>query len=160
MPVAEAVCALPPVRDRIDIHRTLTLPSRPELARAIGRSQTTDRLAEVVAEARGRQSVRLDDTPWRLNSEVPGSELRKQWPVEDGAHARRYAYLQSRGSACCHRLDDMQICQSEAVQRLCCLREGCGRIAVEHVIEGARWRQTHTDPVSGHSLRHRFRHFQ
>ena len=76
-----------PVRDRIDIHRTLTLPSRPELARAIGRSQTTARLAEVVAEARGRQSFRLDGTPWRLNSEIPGSELRKQWPIEDAARA-------------------------------------------------------------------------
>jgi magnesium chelatase family protein len=76
-----------PVRDRIDIHRTLTLPSRPELARAIGRSQTTNRLAEVVAEARGRQSLRLGGTPWRLNSEVPGSELRKQWPIEDAARA-------------------------------------------------------------------------
>jgi magnesium chelatase family protein len=76
-----------PVRDRIDIHRSLTLPSRPELARAIGRSQTTRRLAEVVAEARGRQSTRLDGTPWRLNSEVPGSELRKQFPIEDAARA-------------------------------------------------------------------------
>ena len=76
-----------PVRDRIDIHRTLTLPSRPELARAIGRSQTTDRLSEVVAEARGRQSSRLQGTPWRLNAEVPGSELRKQWPIEDSARA-------------------------------------------------------------------------
>jgi magnesium chelatase family protein len=76
-----------PVRDRIDIHRSLTLPSRPELARAIGRSQTTDRLAAVVAEARARQSYRLEGTPWRLNSEVPGSELRKRWPIEDSARA-------------------------------------------------------------------------
>jgi len=76
-----------PVRDRIDIHRSLTLPSRPELARAIGRSQSTDRLAELVAAARQRQSHRLEGTPWRLNSEVPGSELRKQWPVEDAARA-------------------------------------------------------------------------
>jgi magnesium chelatase family protein len=74
-----------PVRDRIDIHRALTLPSRPELARAIGRSRSTRRLSEVVAEARGRQSRRLAETPWRLNFEVPGSELRKQWPIEDAA---------------------------------------------------------------------------
>jgi magnesium chelatase family protein len=76
-----------PVRDRVDIHRTLTLPSRPELARAIGRSQTTDRLAEVVAEARERQAHRLAGSPWRLNAEVPGSELRKRWPIEDGARS-------------------------------------------------------------------------
>ncbi|HKY59297.1 MAG TPA: YifB family Mg chelatase-like AAA ATPase [Aeromicrobium sp.] len=76
-----------PVRDRIDIHRSLTLPSRPELARAIGRSHSTDRLAAVVAGARERQAHRLEGTPWRLNSEVPGSELRKQWPIEDAARA-------------------------------------------------------------------------
>ncbi|HJR88637.1 MAG TPA: YifB family Mg chelatase-like AAA ATPase [Aeromicrobium sp.] len=74
-----------PIRDRIDIHRTLTLPSRPELAQAIGRSQTTGRLAAVVAEARDRQSHRLIGTPWRLNSEVPGSELRKRWPIDEAA---------------------------------------------------------------------------
>ena len=74
-----------PVRDRIDIHRSLTLPSRPELARAIGRSQTTERLSELVAEARDRQASRLHGAPWRLNSEVPGAELRKQWPIEDAA---------------------------------------------------------------------------
>jgi magnesium chelatase family protein len=76
-----------PVRDRVDIHRSLTLPSRPELARAIGRSRSTDRLSEVVAEARARQAHRLHGTPWRLNAEVPGSELRKQWPLEDSARA-------------------------------------------------------------------------
>ncbi len=74
-----------PVRDRIDIHRSLTLPSRPELARAIGRSQGTDRLSELVAEARERQAHRLEGSPWRLNAEVPGSELRKRWPIDDTA---------------------------------------------------------------------------
>ncbi|MFL6088693.1 MAG: YifB family Mg chelatase-like AAA ATPase [Aeromicrobium sp.] len=71
-----------PIRDRIDIHRSLTLPTRPELARAIGRSRTTQQLAELVATARDRQSSRLAGTPWRLNSDVPGSELRKRWPVD------------------------------------------------------------------------------
>lgn len=74
-----------PVRDRIDIHRSLSMPTRPELARAIGRSQSTGRLSEVVAEARERQSYRLAGTPWRLNFEVPGAELRKQWPIDDAA---------------------------------------------------------------------------
>ena len=44
-------------------------------------------LAAVVAGARERQAHRLEGTPWRLNSEVPGSELRKQWPIEDAARA-------------------------------------------------------------------------
>ncbi len=76
-----------PVRDRIDIHRTLTLPSRPELARALGRSKSTEHLAQLVIEARHRQASRLAGTPWAVNSEVPGSELRKQWPIEDSARA-------------------------------------------------------------------------
>lgn len=76
-----------PVRDRIDIHRTLTLPSRPELARALGRSQGTDRLSALVADARERQAHRLHGSPWRLNAEVPGSELRKRWPIGDGARS-------------------------------------------------------------------------
>jgi magnesium chelatase family protein len=76
-----------PIRDRVDIHRTLTLPTRPELAQAIGRSRTTRQLAELVAEARERQAARLGKTPWRLNSDVPGAELRKRWPIDDAAKA-------------------------------------------------------------------------
>jgi magnesium chelatase family protein len=76
-----------PVRDRIDIHRTLTMPSRPELARALGRSRSTDQLSALVAEARERQAHRLAGSPWRLNVEVPGSELRKRWPIDDAARS-------------------------------------------------------------------------
>jgi magnesium chelatase family protein len=74
-----------PIRDRIDIHRSLTLPTRPELAHAMGRSRSTRQLAELVAESRDRQSNRLAGTPWRVNAEVPGSELRKRWPISDAA---------------------------------------------------------------------------
>jgi magnesium chelatase family protein len=35
----------------------------------------------VVAEARDRQRLRFGGTPWLLNSDVPGVELRKRWPV-------------------------------------------------------------------------------
>lgn len=85
-----------PIRDRIDIHRTLTLPTRPELARAISRSQSTARLAEVVAEGRARQAARLAGTPWRVNAEVPGSELRKRWSIGDAAHAEVDQHIASQ----------------------------------------------------------------
>ncbi|MCW2830351.1 MAG: Mg chelatase-like protein, partial [Aeromicrobium sp.] len=72
-----------PIRDRIDIHRTLSALSRPELASALEGARSTAELAARVAEARARQAARLADTPWRLNSEVPGVEMRKQWPVSE-----------------------------------------------------------------------------
>ena len=76
-----------PVRDRIDIHRVLTAPSRPELAHALGRARSTVDLARVVAEARDRQRSRYRGTSWLLNSDVPGVELRKRWPVSDTGRA-------------------------------------------------------------------------
>lgn len=76
-----------PIRDRIDIHRTMTAPTRPELAAAISSSRATDDLAGSVAQARERQRARLQDSPWTVNGEVPGVELRKQWPIADAARA-------------------------------------------------------------------------
>jgi magnesium chelatase family protein len=74
-----------PIRDRIDIHRELSAISRPELAASIAPGRATSELADVVAQARDRQRRRLADTPWRLNSEVAGVDLRKHWPVDDTA---------------------------------------------------------------------------
>lgn len=85
-----------PIRDRIDIHRTLTLPSRPQLAHAISRSQTTAHLAGLVAEARERQTSRLADTPWRLNVELPGSELRKRFPIGEAARVEIDGHVTSQ----------------------------------------------------------------
>lgn len=76
-----------PVRDRIDIHRTLTMLTRPELARAIARSKPTATLAALVAEARCRQAARLRETPWTLNADVPGPELRKRFAIRETARA-------------------------------------------------------------------------
>ena len=77
-----------PVRDRIDIHRVLTAPSRPELAHALGRSRSTADLAR--RRRRGARPPAHGGTaapPWLLNSDVPGVELRKQWPVSDTGRA-------------------------------------------------------------------------
>jgi magnesium chelatase family protein len=40
-----------------------------------------------VLRARERAAYRLRDTPWRLNAEVPGSELRRTWPPAPGSLA-------------------------------------------------------------------------
>lgn len=70
-----------PIRDRIDIQRTLVPPRRPELAAAMSEGVPSARLAERVAEARGRQARRFGGTPWRTNAAVPGIEFRKGWPL-------------------------------------------------------------------------------
>jgi magnesium chelatase family protein len=72
-----------PIRDRIDVHRSLTAISRPELVAALPGARSTSELAQQVLIARERQLRRLAGTPWRLNSEVPGVELRKRWPVRE-----------------------------------------------------------------------------
>lgn len=76
-----------PIRDRIDIHRALTAMTRPELVTAMTGARSTSELAGLVAVARDRQGRRLSDSPWRLNCEVPGVELRKHWPVRDDGRA-------------------------------------------------------------------------
>jgi len=70
-----------PIRDRIDIHRTLRAPSRPELASALAGAVGTGSLRDLVTEARERQRHRFADENWDLNAGVPGSVLRNRWPV-------------------------------------------------------------------------------
>jgi magnesium chelatase family protein len=76
-----------PIRDRIDIQRSLAALSRPELAGAMSTSRSTAELAPLVAAARARQRERYAQTPWSLNSDVPGVELRKRWPVHPDGRA-------------------------------------------------------------------------
>ena len=76
-----------PIRDRVDIHRSVSTPTRPELAKATGQSRPSIELAAIVREARERQARRLAGTPWRLNSDVPGAVLRKDFPLADAARA-------------------------------------------------------------------------
>lgn len=74
-----------PVRDRVDIQRTLAPPTRPGLAAALGDSVRTAALAARVAEARDRQAKRFAGTPWRTNAAVSGVEFRKNWPLQGEA---------------------------------------------------------------------------
>src|SRR5690606_15591879 len=70
-----------PIRDRIDIHRTLRSPSRPELAAAMTGTVGTGRLKDLVVQARERQRRRFAGESWELNCAVPGAALRHRWPV-------------------------------------------------------------------------------
>ncbi|MFF7653474.1 YifB family Mg chelatase-like AAA ATPase [Streptomyces sp. NPDC007983] len=74
-----------PLLDRVDLRVHVEAVSRAELTRAGGPAESTAAVAARVREARERASARLADTPWRLNSEVPGHELRTRWQACPGA---------------------------------------------------------------------------
>ncbi len=64
-----------PVMDRIDIHHRM-LPNLRALAETYG-GEASAVVAGRVGQARSRARRRLRDTPWQLNAEVPGHQLRK-----------------------------------------------------------------------------------
>ncbi|MFJ1597114.1 YifB family Mg chelatase-like AAA ATPase [Streptomyces sp. NPDC088261] len=74
-----------PLLDRVDLRVEAQPVHRADLAGQGGRGESTAVVAARVAEARARSAARLEGTPWSLNSEVPGHELRTRWPVAPGA---------------------------------------------------------------------------
>ena len=44
-------------------------------------------MAQRVTQSRERAAYRLRGTPWRLNAEIPGSELRRTWLAAPGSLA-------------------------------------------------------------------------
>lgn len=76
-----------PLLDRVDLRVRVEPVQRADLMGQGGRGEPTAAVAARVAEARARSAARLDGTPWRVNSEVPGHELRTRWLVAPGALA-------------------------------------------------------------------------
>jgi magnesium chelatase family protein len=74
-----------PLLDRVDVKIELLPVSRKELLNDRGLAEPSNAVALRVAAARDRAAHRLRGTPWRLNAEVPGSELRRNWPHAPGA---------------------------------------------------------------------------
>ncbi|MGP3945808.1 YifB family Mg chelatase-like AAA ATPase, partial [Streptomyces sp. 6N106] len=73
-----------PLLDRVDLRVHVEAVSRAELTGARLGAENSASVAARVREARERASARLQDTPWRLNSEVPGHELRTRWQPFSG----------------------------------------------------------------------------
>lgn len=69
-----------PIRDRIDILVQVRPAARAELLADMGNTESTATVAERVRTARLRQAERYAGTPWRVNAQVPGTELRRNWP--------------------------------------------------------------------------------
>jgi magnesium chelatase family protein len=76
-----------PLMDRVDVKVELRAVGRKELLNDRGLAESSQVVATRVAAARERAAHRLRDTQWRLNAEVPGSELRCHWPPGRGALA-------------------------------------------------------------------------
>jgi magnesium chelatase family protein len=74
-----------PLLDRVDVKIELEPVSRKELLNDRHFAESSRTVALRVAQARDRAAQRLRGTPWRLNGEVPGSELRRTWPPAPGA---------------------------------------------------------------------------
>ena len=68
-----------PLLDRVDLQVWL-LPITPgDLLDGSAVCEPTAAVSARVADARAAAAARLDGTPWRINAEVPGPELRTRW---------------------------------------------------------------------------------
>jgi len=74
-----------PLLDRVDVKIELEPVGRKELLHDRNFAESSRTVAVRVAQARDRAGRRLRGTPWRLNGEVPGSELRRVWPPAPGS---------------------------------------------------------------------------
>ncbi|MFJ2019232.1 YifB family Mg chelatase-like AAA ATPase [Streptomyces nodosus] len=74
-----------PLLDRVDLRVEVDPLTRAELTGRGARGESTATVADRVREARARMAARLAGTPWRVNGEVPGRELRRRWYAASGA---------------------------------------------------------------------------
>jgi magnesium chelatase family protein len=74
-----------PLLDRVDVKVELEPVGRRELLSDRTFAESSRTVALRVIQARDRSAHRLRGTPWRLNAEVPGSELRRTWPPAPGS---------------------------------------------------------------------------
>src|SRR5579859_3914244 len=76
-----------PLLDRVDVKVELLPVGRAELLSDRHFTESSPVVAARVAAARERTAARLKCTPWRLNAEIPGSELRRSFPPAAGSLA-------------------------------------------------------------------------
>jgi magnesium chelatase family protein len=98
-----------PIADRIDITRFVEPLKEHEADDPIEVPESSSTVRARVTAARRRQLQRYADTPWRLNSHVPGPALRNQWPLDPSATRRLDSevyggLLTRRGATRVHRV--------------------------------------------------------
>jgi magnesium chelatase family protein len=70
-----------PLLDRVDVKVRLERVSRTDMLHDAAAADSSATIARRVAQARDRAASRLRETPWRVNAEIPGSELRKSFAL-------------------------------------------------------------------------------
>jgi magnesium chelatase family protein len=91
-----------PIKDRIDIQRQILPTSRFAMNSDLGGIETTATVAARVTEARDRQVFRYIGRDWQLNSDLPGSALRREFRPAEGStkileEQYRAGHLTARG---------------------------------------------------------------
>ena len=76
-----------PLLDRVDVKAGFLPVSRAELLSDRGFAEPSSVVFKRVEAARDRAAARLGPTPWRLNGEIPGSDLRRSFAPGPGALA-------------------------------------------------------------------------
>jgi magnesium chelatase family protein len=76
-----------PLLDRVDVKVEFLPVSRAELLSDRGFAEPSSVVVKRVETARDRAAARLRLSPWRLNGEIPGSELRRSFAPGPGALA-------------------------------------------------------------------------
>jgi magnesium chelatase family protein len=74
-----------PLMDRVDVKVRLDPVSRAAMLGGHQAAENSAVMADRVAQARERAALRLTGTPWQVNAEIPGAELRKSFPLPPGA---------------------------------------------------------------------------
>lgn len=72
-----------PLLDRIDLRVTL---EKPTLAQLYESNEPSEQVAKRVQHARTLAVTRYAQTPWKLNSQVPGAQLRTMYPLDPKAN--------------------------------------------------------------------------
>jgi magnesium chelatase family protein len=76
-----------PLLDRVDVKVELLPVGRAELLSDRKFAESSAAVAARVAQARDRAAHRFRGSPWRVNAEIPGAELRRSYPPGRGAMA-------------------------------------------------------------------------
>lgn len=74
-----------PLLDRIDVRVTLDRPTLADLDQDASSVEDTQTVAKRIAVARQRAAIRFAGTPWKLNANVSGPQLRKNFPLSKDA---------------------------------------------------------------------------
>jgi magnesium chelatase family protein len=92
-----------PLLDRIDVKVKFEPVTREALLFDRKFAETSEVVGKRVAAAREHAAGRLRGTPWRLNAEIPGAELRRDFAPEPGAlreldHVMELGQISARGA--------------------------------------------------------------